>query len=493
MTEKPIQVLLIEDSRDFTALVKDMLGRVRDRRFALTCADRLETGLQCLHAGKPDAILLDLMLPDARGAETFVRTHREAPHIPIVVLTSLEEKGLGVQLVQQGAADYLLKKEVTGELVARAVLYTIERHRLATKKRVQDLQAGQARLLKIVERNADAIVVVDQQGAIRFVNPSAETLLGRPKEELLNAPFGFPVSAHEARELVIKNTAGERFVEMHVVDLDWEGAPAFLASLRDITRRKQAEEALRQAHRELELRVQERTADLAKANEELEAFSFSVSHDLRVPLRHIRGYADLLHSHAGSVLDEKGRQYLAVILKSEKRMGALIDDLLRFSRIGRAELHKRVVQLGQLVQEVLAEVRQDAQARPISWVVGTMKDVQGDPGLLRQVLVNLIDNAIKYTRPRDQAIIEIGCLPDTTETVLFVRDNGVGFDMKYAGKLFGVFQRLHSAEEFEGTGIGLANVSRIVHRHGGRVWAEGAVGQGATFYCAFPPLEPVRA
>lgn len=491
MPEQPIRVLLIEDSRDYTRLVKNLLDRVRDTRFALTCADRLETGLKRLREEPPDAILLDLMLPDAQGGETFLRTHARAPHVPTVVLTSLEEKHLGVQLVKQGAADYLLKKEVTGELIARAVLYAIERHRLAAKTRLQDLEASRARLLKIVERNADAIVVVDQQEAIRFVNPAAEALFGRPKEELLGAPFGFPVPAGEVRELAIRNTAGDRFVEMHVVDLDWDGRPASLASLRDITRRKQAEEALRQTHRELELRVQERTADLAKANKELEAFSFSVSHDLRVPLRHIRGYADLLQAHAGPALDEKARQYLAVIVKSEQRMGALIDDLLLFSRIGRAELHKRVVPLGRLVEEVLADIRQDVQSRRITWAVGPLRDVQGDPGLLRQVLVNLLDNAVKYTRPREQAVIEIGCLPGTDETVLFVRDNGVGFDMRYAGKLFGVFQRLHNEEEFEGTGIGLANVARIVHRHGGRVWAEGALGQGATFYCAFPPLEPV--
>jgi len=219
----------------------------------------------------------------------------------------------------------------------------------------------------------------------------------------------------------------------------------------------------------------------------LEAFSYTVSHDLRAPLRHIDGFADLLQKHIHSALDEKGRRFMKTISESAKQMGCLIDDLLAFSRVGRVELHETVVNLEQLVKDVQRDLLPDVQGRQITWNIGPLPEVRGDPSMLRQVLANLINNAVKYTGHREEARIEIGCDgSDSRETVIFVRDNGAGFDMQYAHKLFGVFQRLHNASEFEGTGIGLANVRRIIQRHGGRTWAEGAVDVGATFYVSLP-------
>jgi signal transduction histidine kinase len=247
--------------------------------------------------------------------------------------------------------------------------------------------------------------------------------------------------------------------------------------------RRRFEEHLHQAQEDLAKRV----VELEAANKELEAFAYSASHDLRAPLRHVVGYAELLQKHTASVLDEKASRYLKTLLEAARRMGVLIDDLLGFSRIGRAETKKVAVDLEQLVPQVIAELSQDTGGRDIAWKVGALPFCYGDRAMLRIVLVNLISNAVKFTRARPQAEIEIGCGRKANDKVeIFVKDNGVGFDMEHANKLFGVFQRLHLPEEFEGTGIGLATVQRIVHRHGGTCWAESALDHGATFHFTVP-------
>jgi light-regulated signal transduction histidine kinase (bacteriophytochrome) len=225
--------------------------------------------------------------------------------------------------------------------------------------------------------------------------------------------------------------------------------------------------------------------ELQRSNSELEAFSYSVSHDLRAPFRHVVGYAELLRSKGGE-LNEKGRRYLDTIIESATSAGTLVDNLLGFSQMGRTTLKRTHVDMNALVASVRKAAAREAGDRRIVWRIGDLAPAYADDVMLRALFENLISNAVKYTRPRDNAVIEIGSRQDATEVVYWVRDNGVGFDMAYVGKLFGVFQRLHGVDEFEGTGIGLANVRRIVERHGGRAWAHGELDRGATLSFALP-------
>jgi PAS domain S-box-containing protein len=354
----------------------------------------------------------------------------------------------------------------------------------------------QANLLNLTHdsifvRGMDFVIAYWNRGAQELYGWAPEEAIGKRSTELLNTTFPSPLS--EIHEELLRTERWEGELKRTKADgtevlvasrwslqRDEQGQPAaILETNNDITERKRWEREITALNEELG----NRSAQLEASNKELEAFAYSVSHDLRAPLRHMSGFTMLLQKHAASRLDEKSQRYIGIIQESAKRMGSLIDDLLSFSRIGRAETHKAIVNLEQIVQEAVTEVRQDTAGRKIVWRVGPLPALYGDRSMLRLALVNLISNAVKFTRTRPQAEIDIGCTGQKDDrVVVFIRDNGVGFDMRYVNKLFGVFQRLHPTEAFEGTGIGLATVQRIAHRHGGSVWAEGVVDHGATFY-----------
>lgn len=282
-------------------------------------------------------------------------------------------------------------------------------------------------------------------------------------------------------------------VEVTAHDLRFGRRPGRLVLANDVTARQRAEEEIRRLNANLEKRIEQRTAQLQATNRELESFSYSVSHDLRAPLRHIEGYVELVVRHAADSLSEKSRKYLQTVSDSVAEMGQLIDDLLDFSRMGKVEMRQTRIDLDRLVGESIAGLEHLLDGRKVIWKRQPLPPVEADPALVKQVFANLLSNALKYTRPRDPAEVEIGCASEKNgEAVLFVRDNGVGFDMKYADKLFGVFQRLHHADEFEGTGVGLATVQRIIVRHGGRIWAQSALDRGATFFFTLPKAQPER-
>jgi len=273
---------------------------------------------------------------------------------------------------------------------------------------------------------------------------------------------------------------------MKIGAFDYILKPFKLSVILPVLSRAMALRRLRLENAVLATKVQERTRALEEANAELEAFAYSVSHDLRAPLRHIHGFIGVLVKKHGEQLPDDARQLVDLVHSGAMRMGQLIEDLLRFSRLSRQPLSRRQVQLSSLVQDILSELRKETEGRSVEIVVGELADCTADTALLKQVFVNLISNALKYTRNTARPVIEIGCSHEAGETIYYVKDNGAGFDMAQADKLFGVFQRLHGENEFEGTGVGLSIVRRIVQRHGGRVWAEGSVGKGATFFLTLP-------
>jgi len=450
-------------------------------------------------ASVPTAVLLTRLMPQALALPS--------PSALAQLNVKLEEE---VQMRRRAQEDL---HKLNTQLEIRVIERTAElnsanqnlQRQMAERKRAEvALRASEERLRLITNLVPHGIFAKDATGHYIFVNRALAEGCGLPVEEVLGkTDYELVMDRAQAeayrkvdrevletgREKFIAeeantNNAGEtRYLQTTKIPfvVPETGERAVLGVCVDVTERKRVNEQIQHLNAELEQRVAQRTDQLEAANKELEAFSYSVSHDLRAPLRAVDGFSEAVLEDCGALLTEKGQRHLQRIRAGAQRMGALIDDLLAFSRLSRQPIARRPVNMTRLVRDTIDELAPQTEGRQVELRCDELPACHGDPALLKQIWANLLSNALKYSRKRDLAKIEIGCRNEGGEQVYYVRDNGTGFDMRYVDKLFGVFQRLHRAEDYEGTGVGLAIVQRIIHRHGGRIWAEAELNRGASF------------
>jgi PAS domain S-box-containing protein len=518
---KRAEEALHEQSRilDFApVLVRDMSSRIvlwnrgAEKLYGFTGEEalgRVSHELLRTEFPEPVASMEQHLLHTGAWEGELLHRRRDGSHIVVSSLWTLHRdvKGLPARILEVNV-DITARKQAEEQLAGQTVELTQQAEELAHSRHALETQT--LMLQSVLDSMAEGLVAADEQGKFVIWNPAAEKILGLgsanlPSKDwtehygLFLADCTTPFPADQlplVRAIRGEASTAEMFVRnpalVEGVWIEVSAAPRTdkhgavrggVAAFRDITRRKSDEREIQKLNDELEHRVIERTAQLETANKELESFSYSVSHDLRAPLRHICGFSKMLEEEFGPSLDPAAQHYVERIQSGTQKMGQLVDELLKLARIGRRALSPHVTNLNEMVNEVIAMLQPDCEGRQVEWVIAELPATACDPILVQQIFQNLLVNALKFSRTRTPAVIEVGCHQNEDGPPVFrIKDNGMGFNMKYVDKLFGVFQRLHRAEDFEGTGIGLATVQRIVHMHGGRVWAEGEIDKGATFY-----------
>jgi len=491
---KELRVLVVEDMPQDMALINHEL-RKTGLRFRSRRVESREAFLHELEHHAPDIILSDHGVPGFDGFAALAEARNRCPEAPFIFVTGAPRDEAVRQTLHSGADDYVLKSHLNllGPAVERALREASTR---ASRTQLESaLQNAEEQLRLLTEELKEhATFMLDTSGRIASWNPGAEEMLGYEPNEILDRDFGdifapgidgqpewrqlIDVSGREGRAggaLALARKRGEVLrISATVIALrgPTKNLRGFFCVLHDAAKSKNGQ-------------TEKHVARLEAAGSEMEKFTHAVALDLQLPLRDIESCAELLMKSASGQLDQKNHSYLDTIQKAAHRMSRLVDDLFTFSRIGQSQMYHLPLSLKDVAREVIHDLRNETEGRRVEWVIGDLPEVAGDSVMLWQVMTNLISNALKFTRTKEQARIEVGAKEDEREHTIFVRDNGVGFDSTCADRLFGVFQRLHT-QEFEGTGVGLANVRRIIERHGGRVWAEGATGEGATFYFSLP-------
>ena len=502
INNQPIKILLVEDNPADALLVKGMLQAQQAEAFELSHAENLTKGLQLLSEKKPHVVLLDLGLPECRGLETIKKVRPLVSDTPIVILADPEDEVVGMQAVHWGAQDFLIKWETTDTVLKRTIRYALER-----KRHMDTIVNIENKYRMIFDNMINGFVmyevVYDENGTakdVRYVdiNPGFERMMGMKRQDVIGKTLLelFPKNDRKWIDIYAKiakeggslraerdrNDSGQYF-ESTIFNVQ----PNYVAVMfLDITEHKKAEIEVLKVNEELERHVKERTDKLVAANKELQTFGYTVSHDLRAPLRSIENFAKIVIEDYSDKLDDIGKNHLEVIRRSAEHMKELIDNLLEFSRTGMEKMTLKQIDLGSMARVVFDAIRTAAPDRNINLVIKEMPLAKADELLIRQVLINLLSNAIKFTGKKSEAVIEFGGEQKENKNLYYIKDNGAGFKMEYAEKLFRIFQRLHKEDEFEGTGVGLAIVQRIIHMHGGDICAEGKVNEGATFHFTLP-------